>query len=192
MAALASARAFASFSLAMTSFSMVSFFLDGSISQQYFHSSRFLCGLCPFIPQVTMHLFLEYTVLKTPSKRIQLTINTLQLKLQFSCSFHMTALCILSSFTSQRLKHQLDNRQTIIATPLWMTSQLEQLQHLLDNRQTSITTPLWMMPQLQQLKHLMDYRQTIITTPCWMTSQALKPYLLLLQQQQQQCLKSMQ
>ncbi len=33
MAALALARAFASFSLAVTSFSMVSFFLDGGIGQ---------------------------------------------------------------------------------------------------------------------------------------------------------------
>ncbi len=45
----------------------------------FLHSSCFLCGLCSFIPQVAMHLFLEYKLLKEAqrhqNKTIQLTNN---------------------------------------------------------------------------------------------------------------------
>ncbi len=36
------------------------------IKEQFLHSLCFLCGLCPFIPQVAMHLFLKYNLLKKP------------------------------------------------------------------------------------------------------------------------------
>ncbi len=65
---------------------------------------------------------------KMPSKTALFLNNGSALQPQVSCSFQMTALRILSSFTSQWLQHLLDNRQTTIATPLWMTSQLQQLQ----------------------------------------------------------------
>jgi hypothetical protein len=39
------------------------------IEEQFIYSSHFLYGLCSFIPQVAMHLFLEYKLLKEAQRR---------------------------------------------------------------------------------------------------------------------------
>jgi hypothetical protein len=69
---------------------------QNQIKEQFIHSSRFFCGLCSFIPQVAMHLFLEYKLLKEAQRH--------QAR-QFY--FQMTAMRISSSFLSLTTALQL-------------------------------------------------------------------------------------
>jgi hypothetical protein len=89
------------------------------IEEQFIHSSHFLCGLCSFIPQVAMHLFLEYKLLEE-AQRCQARQFSFQMSaLQSSILSQMTILhLIFCRFASQQLQHLLDFRQATTATPV--------------------------------------------------------------------------